>query len=140
MNIQKIKISDLKNAEYNPRVDLNPGDREFEKIKASITEFGYCEPIIVNSDLTIVGGHQRAKVLKELGYEEIDCVVIDIDKTKEKALNIALNKITGEWDMSALAHLLDELKKENYNIELTGVDFAEAEKLWCYSQLKPSKS
>jgi ParB-like chromosome segregation protein Spo0J len=90
MNIQKIKISDLKNAEYNPRVDLKPGDREFEKIKASITEFGYCEPIIVNSDLTIVGGHQRAKVLKELGYEEIDCVMIEIDKTKEKALNVCI--------------------------------------------------
>ena len=130
MEFKKLKISELKHAEYNPRVDLKPGDKEFEKIKSSITEFGYCEPIIVNSDMTIIGGHQRSKVLKELGYDEIDCVVIEIDKTKEKALNIALNKITGEWDMSALAHLLNELKEESYDIELTGVDFAEAEKLW----------
>ncbi len=130
MQFKKIKISDLKHAEYNPRVDLQAGDREFEKIKSSITEFGYCEPIIVNSDMTIIGGHQRAKVLKELGYTKIDCVVVDIDKTKEKALNIALNKIKGEWDLPALASLLDELRVEEYNIELTGVDFAEAEKLW----------
>lgn len=130
MEFKKIKISNLIHAEYNPRVDLKPGDKEFEKIKGSITEFGYVEPIIVNSDMTIIGGHQRSKVLKELGYTEIDCVVIEVDKTKEKALNIALNKITGEWDLPALAHLLDELKAENYNIELTGVDFKEAEKLW----------
>ncbi len=130
MEFRKINIDRLKHAEYNPRKDLKPGDAEFEKIKNSITEFGYCEPIIVNSDMTIIGGHQRAKVLKELGYTEIDCVVINIDKTKEKALNIALNKVTGEWDFESLAKLLDELKEEDYNIELTGFDFSEAEKLW----------
>ena len=90
MEFKKINISDLKHAEYNPRKDLKPGDKEFEKIKNSINEFGYCDPIILNADLTIVGGHQRAKVLNELGYTEIDCVIIDIDKTKEKALNILL--------------------------------------------------
>lgn len=130
MEFRKINIDRLKHAEYNPRKDLKPGDAEFEKIKNSITEFGYCEPIIVNSDMTIIGGHQRAKVLKELGYTEIDCIVINIDKTKEKALNIALNKVTGEWDFESLAKLLDELKEEDYNIELTGFDFSEAEKLW----------
>jgi DNA modification methylase len=130
MDFRKIKISDLKNAEYNPRVDLKPGDKEFEKIKNSITEFGYVEPIICNSDMTIIGGHQRAKVLRELGYKEIDCIVINIDKTKEKALNVALNKISGEWDFESLAKLLDELKNKDYNIELTGFDFSEAEKLW----------
>jgi len=130
LEFRKINIDRLKHAEYNPRKDLKPGDAEFEKIKNSITEFGYCEPIIVNSDMTIIGGHQRAKVLKELGYTEIDCVVINIDKTKEKALNIALNKVTGEWDFESLAKLLDELKEEDYNIELTGFDFSEAEKLW----------
>ena len=130
MEFKKINLSDLKHAEYNPRVDLKPGDKEFGKIKGSIAEFGYVEPIIVNSDMTIIGGHQRAKVLKEVGYTEIDCVVIEVDKTKEKALNIALNKISGEWDFEALAKLLDELKEEDYDIELSGFDMKECEKLW----------
>ena len=130
MEFRKIKITDLKYATYNPRKDLKPGDKEFEKIKNSIIEFGYVDPIIINADMAIIGGHQRVKVLKELGYIEIDCVVIDINKKKEKALNIALNKISGDWDFEALAKLLDELKVEDYDIELTGFVFAEAEKLW----------
>lgn len=90
---------------------------------------GYVEPVIVNRDLTIIGGHQRVKVLSALGHTEIDCVIVDVDKTKEKALNIALNKITGEWDTAALTQLLSELDQESYNIELTGFDWDEAEKL-----------
>lgn len=129
MEFQKLKIKDLIPAAYNPRKDLKPGDPEFEKIKRSIEEFGYVEPVIVNSDMTIIGGHQRVKVLSALGHEEIDCVVIEVDKTKEKALNIALNKITGDWDTESLATLLSELDKESYNIELTGFDWDEAEKL-----------
>ncbi|GLI10768.1 methyltransferase [Paenibacillus tyrfis] len=129
MEFIKLKIDQLVHADYNPRKDLQPEDPEFEKIKNSINEFGYCEPIIVNSDYTIIGGHQRAKVLKALGYDEVDCVLIDIDKTKEKALNIALNKITGEWDFDALSSLLDELKHEDFDLELTGFDLSEAEKL-----------
>ena len=130
MEFKKIKISDLKHADYNPRKDLKPGDREFEKIKNSINEFGYVEPIIVNSDMTIIGGHQRAKVLTELGFDEIECIVIGVDKTKEKALNIALNKISGEWDFESLAKLLEGLREEDYNIELSGFDMKECEKLW----------
>jgi len=59
--------------------------------------------IIVNKDLTIIGGHQRLKVLKDLGFTEVDCVVIEIDKTKEKAFKIALNKVTGSWDEPAIS-------------------------------------
>lgn len=129
MEFRKLKIKELIPAVYNPRKDLKPGELEFEKIKRSIEEFGYVEPVIVNSDMTIIGGHQRAKVLAALGHEEIDCVVIEVDKTKEKALNIALNKITGDWDTTSLASLLAELDKESYNIELTGFDWDEAEKL-----------
>ncbi len=129
MEFKKLPISSLIPADYNPRKDLQPGDAEFEKIRRSIEEFGYVEPVIVNSDMTIIGGHQRVKVLSALGHTEIDCVIVQVDKTKEKALNIALNKITGEWDTASLAQLLSDLDKESYNLELTGFDWDEAEKL-----------
>lgn len=95
MEFRKLPIESLIPAQYNPRKKLKPGDPEFEKIKNSINEFGYVDPVIVNKDLTVIGGHQRISVLMTLGFTEIDCVVIDIDKTKEKALNVALNKIGG---------------------------------------------
>ena len=69
MQIVKKKIDDLKAATYNPRKDLKPGDKEYEKLKRSITEFGYVEPVIWNERTgTVVGGHQRLKVLKDLGW------------------------------------------------------------------------
>ena len=86
-----LPIGQLKPAAYNPRKQLKPGDKEYEKIKKSIQEFGYVEPIIVNYDMTVIGGHQRLTVLKNLGYEEVQCVVVHIeDEHKVKALNIAL--------------------------------------------------
>lgn len=129
MNIQKINIEKLKVAEYNPRKDLKPEDEEYQKIKKSIIEFGYVEPVIVNSDMTVIGGHQRIKVLKELGHTEIECNVVDLDKAKEKALNIALNKISGEWDNDKLEDLILELREANYDLETTGFDEKEIEKI-----------
>ncbi len=130
MKFEKHKISELIPAEYNPRKKLKPGDREYEKIKNSITEFGYVEPIIVNADMTIIGGHQRATVLAGLGYDEIDCIVIDIDKTKEKALNIALNKITGEWNKELLADLIKDLEDSSFDVGITGFEPPEIEQLF----------
>jgi DNA modification methylase len=129
MDLRKIKITDLVPASYNPRKALKPGDKEYEKIKRSIEEFGYCEPVIVNSDMTIIGGHQRVTVLKDLGYSEIDCIVIDIDKTKERALNIALNKITGEWNKELLADLIADLQDSDFDVTFTGFDPPEIEQL-----------
>lgn len=120
MNIQLINIEKLKPAEYNPRKDLQPEDEEWRKIQRSIEEFGYIDPIIVNSDMTVIGGHQRLKVLKDLGYTEIECNVVDLDKTREKALNIALNKISGEWDNQKLEELLAELKRLDFDLDITG--------------------
>lgn len=120
MNIQLINIEKLKPAEYNPRKDLQPEDEEWRKIQRSIEEFGYVDPIIVNSDMTVIGGHQRLKVLKDLGYTEIECNVVDLDKTREKALNIALNKISGEWDNQKLEELLAELKSLDFDLDITG--------------------
>ena len=130
MEFKKILISDLVPASYNPRKALKPGDAEYEKIKNSISEFGYCEPVIVNSDMTIIGGHQRVTVLQDLGYTEIDCVVIEIDKTKEKALNIALNKITGEWNKELLADLIKDLQDSDFDIGFTGFEPPEIEQLF----------
>ena len=129
MEFKKLKIKDLHPAEYNPRKKLKPGDAEYEKIKNSIQEFGYVDPVIVNKNMTIIGGHQRVNVLSDLGYEEIDCVLIDIDKTKEKALNIALNKITGEWDKEMLADLIADLQDSDFDVTMTGFDPPEIETL-----------
>ncbi len=110
MNIEKVPVSQLLPAKYNPRKDLKPGDPEFEKLRRSVEEFGYVEPIIWNRRTGIVvGGHQRLKVLQHLGYTEVDCVVLDLDEQKEKALNVALNKISGAWDVPLLTALLRDL-------------------------------
>lgn len=130
MEFKKLPIADLRAAEYNPRKALKPGDKEYEKIKNSIVEFGYCEPVIVNVDMTIIGGHQRVTVLKDLGYEEIECIVISIDKTKEKALNIALNKITGEWNKELLADLIKDLQESDFDVAFTGFEPPEIEQLF----------
>lgn len=129
MNIQIIKIDKLIPATYNPRKDLKPGDPEYIKIKNSIENFGYVSPLIINKDMTVIGGHQRLKVLKELGFTELECIVVDLDKTKEKALNIALNKIQGDWDEEKLEALLQELKLDDFDTNLTGFDFDEIDEI-----------
>lgn len=129
MEIQKIDINKLIPATYNPRKDLKPNDEEYIKIKNSIINFGYVEPIIINKDFTVIGGHQRLKVLKELNYEKIECIVVDLDKTQEKALNIALNKISGEWNTEKLENLLQELLQENFDVNLTGFDSEEIDNI-----------
>lgn len=115
MIMKQYNINELLPADYNPRKELTPDDREYQKIKTSIETFGYVDPIIINKDKTIIGGHQRLNVLRDLGYTNIDVIEIDIDKTKEKALNVALNKITGEWDIDKLGLLLNELKTDNFD-------------------------
>ena len=139
MEFKKLNINSLIPASYNPRKKLKPGDAEFEKIKNSITEFGYVDPIIVNSDMTIIGGHQRWSVLKTLGYTEVDCVVIEIDKTKEKALNIALNKVTGEWNKELLADLIKDLQSLDYDVGFTGFDPPEIDELFNEVHSKETK-
>ena len=113
-------ITELNPAVYNPRKRLSPGDDEYESLKRSIEVFGYVDPIIINSDGTVIGGHQRLNVLLDLGYTEVDVAVVNLSKNDEKALNIALNKISGEWDNDKLAALFSELDVEGYLLENTG--------------------
>lgn len=130
MNIQKIHISKLKAAEYNPRIILKSGDKEYEKLKRSIKEFGFVEPIVWNKRTgNVVGGHQRLTVLKDMGETEIDSVIVDLDEQKEKALNVALNKVQGAWDNDKLAALLSDLEANSFDVTMTGFDAAEVDEL-----------
>lgn len=97
MQIEKIKISRLNPAEYNPRKYLQPGDAEYEKLKSSMERFGYVELVVWNKNTDrVIGGHQRLKIFVDMGLNEVDCVVVEMDEAQEKALNIALNKINDE--------------------------------------------
>ena len=122
MEIKELSLKELKPAAYNPRKKLKKGDKEYEKIKQSLLKFGYVDPIIVNKDMTVIGGHQRLTVLKDLDYETAKCVIVDLPKEDEKALNIALNKITGQWDEALLAELLVDLQESDFNLDLTGFE------------------
>ena len=131
MQIEKLKTAQLIPADYNPRKDLKPGDPEYEKLKRSIEQFGYVEPVIWNKTTgNIVGGHQRLKVLLDMGISEVECVVIEMDEEKEKALNIALNKISGDWDKEKLALLITDLQGADFDVSLTGFDPAEIDALF----------
>ena len=138
MKSEKIKIEDIEPAEYNPR---KISKKEYKKLSKSISEFGLVDPIIINlKNMHIIGGHQRYDVLKE-EYDEgrlfgdlelirlgdIGWVFtetkLDIKSDEhEKALNIALNKISGQWDFDALDNVLGELNSIDFDITLTGFD------------------
>jgi DNA modification methylase len=131
MLIEKIRTERLVPADYNPRKDLKPGDVEYEKLKRSFEEFGYVEPVIWNKTTGhVVGGHQRLKVLLDMGITAVECVVVEMDEDKEKALNIALNKISGDWDKDKLALLIADLQGADFDVSLTGFEPAELDDLF----------
>ncbi len=124
MELTRVPINDLNEAPYNPRIDLKPGDPVYENLKRSVETFGYLQPVIVNRrNHTVVGGHQRLKVLQDLGHEQVDVVFVDLPVEQEKALNLTLNKTVGEWDEPKLARLLQEFEGfGDLDIQLTGFD------------------
>jgi len=124
-----VSLSDIHPAEYNPRQDLQPGDPDYEALKRSIEDNGYVGLILINKDGTIIGGHQRYKVLKDLGYTKARVLVTDVDKQTEKALNIALNKISGDWDEEKLKAALMDLDLNDYDLTKTGFTSSEVEDL-----------
>lgn len=110
MRIERKRVAELLPAEYNPRVELGPSDPDYERLKHSIEEFSCVRPPVYNAKSgRLVGGHQTLRVLAELGEAEVDCVVVCLDDTHEKALNLALNKISGRWDTQRLGAVLAEL-------------------------------
>ena len=119
MKIERMNISSLNPAAYDPRIQLKPGDPEFERLKESIKTFGNVEPIVWNKRTgNVVGGHQRLAVLKALGETDTEVSVIDVSLKEEKLLNVALNKVKGDWDYDRLPELLKEFEPEE--VKLSG--------------------
>ncbi|MPM13931.1 hypothetical protein SDC9_60291 [bioreactor metagenome] len=137
MVIQTLPVDKLVPADYNPRKDLKPGDPEYEKLKRSLSEFGYVEPVIWNKTTGhVVGGHQRLKVLIDTGMTEVECVVVEMGEEKEKALNVALNKINGDWDKDKLSLLIADLQGADFDVSLTGFDAPDIDALFKDAQRK----
>lgn len=125
MNLQQIEINALRPAEYNPR-KMSPV--QMENLKKGMQEFGNVGLIVVNKDMTVIGGHQRIKACRALGIATLPCVVLDITKEKEKALNLSLNRISGEWDAEALQQIIGELGTlDAFDMSLTGFEGKEVD-------------
>lgn len=129
LSIVTMQLKDLKPANYNPRVALSENDPEYQRIKSSIEQFGYVDPIIWNEQTNnIVGGHQRYTVLTDMGVEQVAVSVVNMNEEDEKVLNIALNKIEGDWDDERLKEVLETISDDK--LQLTGFDEDEIEALF----------
>lgn len=124
--VEQVAIKDLKAAKYNPRKITK---KEIEKLKHSINEYGMIQNIVINADGTIIGGHQRIQACAELGIKEVPAIRLNLSEEKEKALNIALNKIGGTFDEQVLAELLRELDETSQSL-VTGYDQDELARLF----------
>ena len=131
MEIRRVSVEKLNPAAYNPRKDLKPGDSEYKKLARSLNHFGYVEPIVWNERTgNVIGGHQRLKVLIAEGAKEIEVSVVNLTINDEKALNVALNKVSGDWDADRLPELLQELLQQaEIDETLTGFDTEEIDGL-----------
>lgn len=112
MNLQTLKLDDIKPAAYNPRIMT---DEEFNGLVKSLEIFGQQENLIVNKDMTLISGHQRLEAMKFLSWTEATCNVVNLNKTQEKKLNVTMNNkaIAGKWDDLKLAEILEELRLDD---------------------------
>lgn len=138
MQIERLPITSLQPAPYNPRVSLKPGDEAYERLQRSLEEFDLVQPLVWNRRTGhVVGGHQRLEILKRRGVTDVDCVVVDLPEEREKALNIALNnsRVAGDWESQKLLDLVEELQAlRDFDATLTG--FSEQE--LCDLVLRPA--
>lgn len=122
----KIEITVLRFAEYNPRKITRS---VIDQLKNSIKEFGMPVPIVINTykgrENIIVGGEKRVRAAMELGWKEVPYSTVSLSLDKEKALNLALNKIADQWDEEKLAEVITDLTRSDFDLSLTG--FSEVE-------------
>src|SRR3990172_4227062 len=115
---ETVELESLKPADYNPR---EMPQHEMEALKTSMARWGLVEPIVVNKDNTIVGGHQRWFAAKELGWKKVEIKRVFLKEDEARLLNIALNRIHGRWDEDKLTEVLEGLQAAGADLELTGM-------------------
>ena len=125
MKTTDIAISKLKLASYNPR---KISDKELSNLKKSLKKFGFIQAVIINKDFTVISGHQRIRAWKEMENATVPTIQLDITKKEEKALNLAMNKIGGEWDVDKLYGVINDLRITE-ELEFTGFDEKEVSKI-----------
>jgi DNA modification methylase len=124
IDIHYYRSNELIMAEYNPR---QLSKDQYSQLKDSIVRFGIVDPLIVNTNVDrkniLIGGHQRLRIAKKLGYDTIPCVEVDLTYDKEKELNVRLNKNVGSWDFDSLANFfdVDELLDWGFEAEELGI-------------------
>lgn len=109
------KVSQLREWDKNPR---KLTDKGITKLKESLEKFGVAEPIVINQDNVICGGHGRLKALKQLGVKEVPVYVAELTDKEFEELNIRLNKnIAGEWDFDILANEFEQQELLDWGFE-----------------------
>lgn len=126
MQVVEVSVGKLKPSAYNPRVI---SDEDMDSLKRAMEEFGCVEPLVVNKDFSVIGGHQRLVAAKDLGWKKVPVVMVDLPEDKAMALNLALNRIHGDWDYPKLKDVLEELDTGAIDMELTGFGPDEIEQL-----------
>lgn len=116
-----ISVMELKPAKYNPR---RMGRDALNVLKNNLIKFGFVDPLVVNKDMTIIGGHQRFKASLELGFKEVPCVILDLSPQDERILNLALNKIGGDWDFDKLLEIFREFKIDTLTSGFTDTEIS----------------
>ena len=120
MEIIKKRIADLIPYANNARTHTK---EQIAQIAKSIKEFGFTNPILINTDNTIIAGHGRFEAVKELGFTEVPCILIShLSQKQIKALVIADNKIAlnAGWDFKLLSDEIKNLKEENIDLDILG--------------------
>ena len=138
IEIQWVKLEDLRPDPANPR---RISDAELESLTRSLQEWGFVQPVLARrEDKTVIGGHQRLVAARRLGYRTVPVVWLDVTQDQARLLNLALNKISGEWDKELLARLLADLKPiEDIDLTLSGFSEDEMSKLLKSLDLREKK-
>ena len=101
-------------------------DSQVTKIASSIREFGFLNPVLIDSKYNVIAGHGRILAAKKLGLEEVPCLYVEgLTDAQRKAYILADNRLSelGEWDMDLVMGELEELDELGFDTELTGFEF-----------------